>query len=554
MSDEFDYIVIGAGSAGCVLANRLSAGDATVCVLEAGGPDRHPFIHIPAGFMKTLTSPAVNWLYQTEPSDGTAGRSIPTPRGKTLGGSGSINGHAYNRGQSLDFDSWAQMGNRGWGYADVLPYFKRSERRIGGNDDGTYHGTEGELAVTDIDATHPLCDAFVEGCVNMGIPRNPDYNGASHEGVGYFQRTIHKGRRVSTARAFLHPVMNRSNLDIRTRAQAEKILFEGKRAVGVRYRKGSKSIEIRARREVILAGGSIASPQLLQVSGVGAGSLLQKIGVPVVHELAAVGENLADHYLVRNASRVKNASSLNERAHGIPLVSEVLRYAFTRKGLLALSPSLVYVFWKSDPALDKGDLQFIVTPASYKDGRPAELEDYPGITIASWPMRPESRGFVRAKTADTRDKPIIQPNYLDHEYDQRLTIAGLRLGREMIRSPEMAKYFVEETTPGDEAQSDDELLHFARTYGTTVFHLMGTCRMGPASDTNSVVDDELKVHGTEGLRVVDASVIPAAHSTNTNAATIMIAEKASDMILGKEPLPAVSVPPTPESDSTVSAA
>lgn len=542
MSDEFDYIIIGAGSAGCVLANRLSAGDATVCVLEAGGPDRHPFIHIPAGFMKTLTSPAVNWLYQTEPSDGTAGRSIPTPRGKTLGGSGSINGHAYNRGQSLDFDSWAQMGNRGWGYADILPYFKRSERRIGGSDDGTYHGTDGELAVTDIDATHPLCDAFVEGCVSMGIPRNPDYNGATHEGVGYFQRTIHKGRRVSTARAMLHPAMKRPNLEVRTRAQAEKILFEGKRAVGVRYRQGGTSIEIRARREIILSGGSIASPQLLQVSGVGPGQLLQDIGVPVVHELAAVGENLADHYLVRNASRVKNAPSLNERARGLPLVSEVLRYAFQRKGLLALSPSLVYVFWKSDPALDKGDLQFIFTPASYKDGRPAELEYYPGMTIASWPMRPESRGYVRAKTADTRDKPAIQPNYLDHEYDQRLTIAGLRLGRQMVRSAEMADIFVEETTPGDDIQSDDELLHFARTYGTTVFHLMGTCRMGPDNDANAVVDDQLRVRGVEGLRVADASVIPAAHSTNTNAATIMIAEKASDMILGKAPLPAASLP------------
>lgn len=542
MSDEFDFIVIGAGSAGCVLANRLSAGDDTVCVLEAGGPDRHPFIHIPAGFMKTLTSPAVNWLHATEPSEGTAGRSIPTPRGKTLGGSGSINGHAYNRGQSMDFDSWSQMGNRGWGYADVLPYFKRSERRIGGNDDGTYHGTDGELEVTDIDATHPLCDAFVEGCVNMGIPRNPDYNGATHEGVGYFQRTIRNGRRVSPATAFLHPVMNRPNLDVRTRAHVEKILFEGKRAVGVRYRQGGRSVEIRARREIVLSGGSVASPQLLQVSGVGPGKLLQELGVPVVRELAAVGENLADHYLVRNASRVQNAPSLNERARGLGLVSEVIRYAIRRKGLLALSPSLVYVFWKSDPALDKGDLQFIFTPASYKDGRPAELESYPGMTIASWPMRPQSRGYVRAKTADTRDKPAIQPNYLDHEYDQRLTIAGLRLGREMVHTPEMADIFVEETTPGADIQSDDELLHFARTYGTTVFHLMGTCRMGPENETNAVVDDQLRVRGVEGLRVADASVIPAAHSTNTNAATIMIAEKASDMILGKAPLPAAQLP------------
>ncbi|MBO6784701.1 MAG: GMC family oxidoreductase N-terminal domain-containing protein [Alphaproteobacteria bacterium] len=542
MTDSFDYVIVGAGSAGSVLANRLSAGDATVCVLEAGGRDRHPFIHIPAGFMKTLTSPSVNWLYETEPSTGTAGRSIPAPRGKTLGGSSSINGHVYNRGQSMDFDSWAQMGNRGWGYADVLPYFRRGERRIGGSDDGTYHGTDGELTVTDIDATHPLCDAFVEGCVNMGIPYNPDYNGATHEGVGYFQRTIHRGRRVSAATSFLHPAMNRPNLEVRTRAQVEKILFDGRRAVGVRYRKGGRSVEVRARREIVLSGGAIASPQILQVSGIGPARLLGEIGVPVIHDLPAVGENLSDHYLARNAARVHNAPSLNERARGLALVSEVFTYATRRTGLLALSPSLVHVFWKSDPALDKGDLQFIFTPASYKDGRPAELETYPGMTIASWPMRPQSRGYVRAKSSDTRDKPAIQPNYLDHEYDQRLTIAGLRLGREMIRTPEMASIFVEETTPGEDVQSDDELLHFARTYGTTVFHLMGSCRMGPDSDPNCVVDDELRVRGVEGLRVADASVIPAAHSTNTNAATIMIAEKASDMILGKPPLPAAQIP------------
>jgi choline dehydrogenase len=541
MADEFDYIIIGAGSAGCVLANRLSAGDATVCVLEAGGPDRHPWIHIPAGFMKTLTHPAVNWLYQTEPSAGTAGRSIPTPRGKTLGGSGSINGHAYNRGQRMDFDSWSQLGNRGWGYADILPYFKRTERRIGGSDDGTYHGRDGELPVTDLGETHPICEAFIGGCVAMGIPRNPDYNGAQHEGVGYFQRTINKGRRMSTARMLLHPVMNRPNLDVRTRAHVERIVFEGKRAVGVRYWRGGQSIEVRARREIVLSGGAIASPQLLQASGVGPGKLLREIGVEVVHDSPAVGENLTDHYLVRNASRVRNAPTLNERARGLALVSEVAKYALRRKGILAYSPSLVYVFWKSDPSLDAGDLQFIFTPASYKDGRVAELDDYPGMTIASWPMRPESRGYVRAKSTDTRDKPAIQPNYLDAEYDRRLTLAGLRLGRRMVQSPEMADLYDREMVPGVDVQNDDEMLDFARSYGTTVFHLMSTCRMGPDDDPNCVVNDRLQVRGIEGLRVADASVMPRPLSTNTNAATIMIAEKASDMILGKEPLPAAPV-------------
>lgn len=553
MSDEFDYIIVGAGSAGCVLANRLSADGDTVCLLEAGSRDLHPYVHIPAGFMKALTSPALNWLYDTEPSEGTNGRRIPAPRGKTLGGSSAINGHVYNRGQRLDFDSWAQMGNRGWGYADVLPYFKRSERRIGPGDD-LYRGRDGELPVTDIDWRNPVCDAFIEACAAMGVPRHADYNGATHASTGYMQRTIHKQRRMSTAVSFLNPVRHRQNLHISTNSHAEQILFEGNRAVGVRYRRGRKSITARARKEVIVSAGAIASPQLLQVSGIGAGGHLQEIGVPVIRDLPAVGENLADHFGVRIASRVKNDKTFNALSRGLPLAGEIAKYVLGRQSILALSPTLSYAFWKTNAALDSPDLQIIFTPASYKVGVPSELEDYPGMTIACWPQRPESRGFVRARTGDTGDKPEIQPNYLSAEYDQRVMLAGLKMCRQILRAPEMAHFFDHEVEPGEAVQSDDEILDFARSLGTTIYHLMGTCRMGPASDTNSVVNDELKVHGTEGLRVVDASVIPAAHSTNTNAATIMIAEKASDMILGKAPLPAVSVPPTPESDSTVSAA
>jgi len=540
MADEFDYIIIGAGSAGSVLANRLSGGAATVCLLEAGPPDRNPWIHIPAGFMKTLTNPKVNWLYESEPSEGTAGRRVYAPRGKTLGGSSSINGHVYNRGQRMDFDSWAQQGNRGWGYADVLPYFKRSERRIGPADEG-YHGYDGELTVTDIDRHDPICDAFVDGAVGLGIPRNPDYNGAAQAGVGYFQRAINKGRRVSTARAFLHPVKHRPNLDIRTDAHAQRILFDGKRAVGVRYRQGDRELEIRARREIVLSSGAIGSPQLLQISGVGPAALLKEIGVPVVHDLPAVGENLTDHYGVRMAAQVKNGRTLNERARGLSLIAEVANYALRRKGLLAMTPSQVFVFWKSHAAMDLPDLQLIFTPASYKDGKIAQLDEYPGMTAAIFAMRPLSRGFVRARTADASDKPAIQPNYLAHEYDRQITVAGLRLERQLLRTPELARYFDHEAVPGDAVQSDDELLDFARRYGTTVFHLMGTCRMGPAAERNSVVGDELKVHGIEGLRVVDASVMPAMPSANTNAATIMIAEKASDMILGQPPLPAATL-------------
>jgi choline dehydrogenase len=541
MSDEFDYIIIGAGSAGSVLANRLSAGDATVCLLEAGGRDISPMIHIPAGFMKTLTDKRVNWLYHSEPSEGTAGRTIHAPRGKVLGGSSSINGHVYNRGLHSDFNTWAQMGNRGWSYADVLPYFKLSERRVGGNDTD-YHGRNGELPVTDIDDKDPICEAFFDGVEKMGIPRNPDYNGATQAGVGYVQRTIHNGRRMSAAVSFLNPVRHRKNLDIRTNAHVERILFEGRRAVGVCYQRGGKTIDIRARREIILSGGAVASPQILQVSGIGPGSLLRDIGVPVIHDLPAVGENLADHYAVRIASRIHGARSINERARGLALGREIGKWLLTRKGILSLSPSLAYVFWKSHQSLEEPDLQFIFTPASYKQGVPSQLEDYPGITIACWPMRPQSRGYVRAKSANTADAPEIQPNYLALESDQHILLAGLKLCRQMIQTPELAPIYDHETMPGKDIQSDDEIMDFARNMGTTVFHLMGSCRMGPSGETNSVVDDQLRVHGIEGLRVVDASVMPTTHSTNTNAATIMIAEKASDMIMGKSPLPAAAVP------------
>ncbi|MBO6782540.1 MAG: GMC family oxidoreductase N-terminal domain-containing protein, partial [Alphaproteobacteria bacterium] len=419
MADEFDFVIVGAGSAGCVLANRLSADGDTVCLLEAGARDLHPYIHIPAGFMKALTSPALNWLYETEPGEGTNGRRIPAPRGKALGGSSAINGHVYNRGQRMDFDSWSQMGNRGWGYADVLPYFKRSERRIGGNDDGTYHGRDGELPVTDLDWSHPVCDAFIEACAAMGVPKHADYNGATHASTGYFQRTIHRNRRMSTAVTFLNPARRRQNLHIETSAQAERILFEGNRATGVRYRRGNRSHEVRARREVIVSAGAIASPQLLQVSGIGAGEHLQNIGVPIVRDLPAVGENLSDHFGVRVACRVQNDRTFNALSRGLPLAGEIAKYFLGRQSILALSPTLSYAFWKTNEALDSPDLQIIFTPASYKVGVPSELEDYPGMTIACWPQRPESRGHVRAKTGDTRDKPLIQPNYLTAEYDQR---------------------------------------------------------------------------------------------------------------------------------------
>jgi len=538
--DEFDYIIIGAGSAGSVLANRLSAGDTTVCLLEAGGPDRNLFIHMPAGFIKTLANPRLNWLYETEPSEGTAGRGIPTPRGKTLGGSSSINGHIYNRGQRMDFDTWAQMGNRGWGFADVVPYFRRSERRIGDGDD-TYRGRDGELVVTDVDRRDPVTDAFIDGAVRYGIPRGLDYNGAVQEGVGYFQRTIHNGRRVSTARAFLNPVRRRPNLEIQTGVQVTRIVFQGRRATGVFCRRDGTQREVRARREVLLAAGAIASPQILQVSGIGPADLLTDIGVAPVQVLPGVGENLSDHFGVRLSARLANIETINERSKGLPLAVEALKYALLRKGVLAQSPGIAVALCKSNPGLDYPDLQVIFAPASYKESAVYELDDFPGMTTGVWPMRPESRGYVQARSANTGDKPLIQPNYLEAEADRHLLLDGMRLARRLLQSQKLSEWYVHETSPGESAQSDDELLNFARERGTTIFHLMGSCKMGPSQDAMAVVSDELKVHGLEGLRVVDASIIPTAHSANTNAATIMIAEKAADMILGKPPLPAAPV-------------
>ena len=534
--DAFDYVIVGAGSAGSVLANRLSEDETTtVCVLEAGPSDWHPFIHIPAGFMYTMVNPRVNWMYQTEPSEWTGGRSIMAPRGKTLGGSSSINGHVFNRGQRLDFDTWAQRGNRGWGYADVLPYFRRMERRVGEGDD-TFRGRDGKLTVTDLEWRHPLCEAFIEGAVSLGIPRNPDYNGARQEGVAYVQRAVQGGLRMSAARAFLRPAMRRGNLTVLTHAHATQIMLEGKRATGVRYRKGgAKGVEtqVAARREVILSGGSINSPQLLQLSGIGPAPLLQSLGVSVRHALAGVGENLRDHYAPRFVARVKNSDSINERARGLRLGAEIVKWLLTRKGIVSLNPTLVYCFWRSHEALENGDLQLTFTPASYKEGVQSQLEDYPGMTVASWQQRPDSRGFVRARSADPFAAPVIQPNYLAEASDRHVLLAGMRLARRLLASQPMSHYYEREEFPGPNVQSDDELLGAAKERGTTTFHLMGSCRMGPMTDTTAVVDDQLRVHGLEGLRVVDASIMPTMPSANLNAATIMIAEKASDMIRGR---------------------
>ncbi|CCE12030.1 putative choline (or alcohol) dehydrogenase [Bradyrhizobium sp. STM 3843] len=533
--DTFDYVIVGAGSAGCVLANRLSEDPSvTVCVLEAGPRDWHPYIHLPAGFIKTFYMKSINWGYQQEPGPYTGGRSIYAPRGKTLGGSSSINGHIYNRGQRQDFDTWAQMGNRGWSYADILPYFKRMEKRIGLGDEA-YRGRDGSLTVTTMEWKDTLCEAFMDGAISLGIPRNPDYNGAIQEGVSYVQRTIQNGRRVSSATAFLRPASRRPNVEIRTNAHATGVILDGKRAVGVRYSRGGRGgvpMEVRARKEVILSGGAYNSPQLLQLSGIGAPDLLREHGIEVRHALNSVGEGLQDHYAPRTVARVKNIKTINELARGVNLWGEALKWAVTRRGILSLSPTMVYCFWHSGETAESSDLQLTFTPASYKEGVQGQLEDEPGMTVASWQQRPESRGYLRLRSADPFAPPVIQTNYLTAELDRRVVVAGMKLARRLLASAPLAPYYAYEDFPGPKVSRDDELLAAATERGTTTFHPGCTCRMGPADSTWAVVDDHLRVHGLEGLRVVDASVMPRMISANLNASTLMIADKAGDLIRG----------------------
>jgi choline dehydrogenase len=535
-SDTFDYVIVGAGAAGSVLANRLTSDPgATVCVLEAGPPDRHPFIHVPAGFVKTLSDPGVTWQFRTTPTANTGGRGIATTQGRTLGGSSSINGMIYNRGQPADLDAWAQRGNRGWGYADCLPYYRRGEDRQGDADD-TRGRTEGAIPVTDMDWIHPVSEAFIAGCLGLGIPRARDYNAGDQAGVGYFQRTIRNGRRVSAAVAFLRPAMARDALEVRTNARASRILFEGRRAVGVQYRAapGAPPRNVRARREVILSAGTVNTARLLQVSGVGPADLLGGLGVPVVHELRGVGANFRDHYAARFVMRARpGVETLNELSRGLRLGAQIARWAIGRPNILATAPSHVHVFWKSFAGLDQPDLQCVFTPGSYAAGKVYILDDYPGVTAGAWQHRPESHGWVRARSADVFEDPDINPNYLSDPLDVQVHLGGMRLLRRMLGTPELGRFLEAETLPGPQAQTDDELLDFSRRNGSTTYHLIGTARMGPASDPTAVVDDRLRVHGMEALRVVDASIMPSMPSANTYATTLMIAEKAADFIRGR---------------------
>lgn len=539
MADNFDYIIVGAGSSGCVLANRLSANHKnSVCVLEAGPPDWNPFIHIPAGFMKTLVNPNVNWLFKSEPSWGTDGRVIDIPRGKTLGGSSSINGMVFNRGQNLDFDVWAQKGNKGWSYSDLLPYFKKYEKRLGEFDD-VYRGTQGELPITDLEYRDPLCEAFIKSAIEQGIPLNKDYNGKLQEGVSYVQRTTRGRFRVSAAKAFLKPAKSRKNLQIITNAFVTKINFNNKTAIGVEYLiggRGGKKINLKANKEIILSSGVIKSPHILHMSGVGPVEDLKKLGIDVIHDLKGVGMNLRDHFAPRLTARAKNVETVNEKSRGFKLLKEIGKYIIGKQSIVNLSPTLVYCFWHSNEEIRNHDLQMTFTPASYKEGVQSTLDTEPGFTVTAWQQRPESLGWIKSKTNDPFDAPLIQPNYLDAEEDKRVVVAGLKLSRRLMHSKALSHYFDYEVYPGIEKQSDEELLQVARERGTTTYHQMGTCRMGPKTDPTAVVDDNLKVYGLNNLRVIDASIMPTMLSANLHSGATLIGEKGSDLVLGKDPI------------------
>jgi choline dehydrogenase len=525
---SFDYIVVGAGSAGCVLANRLTAsGRHRVLLLEAGGEDRNIWIHVPIGYARLFADAKHNWLYNSEPEPELNGRQIIQPRGKVMGGSSSINGLLYIRGQAEDFNHWRQLGNAGWSFDDVLPYFRRSEDQQRGADE--LHGVGGPLSVRDVSEGHPLCEAFIEACEQAGLPRTDDFNGGSQEGAGYFQLTTRNGRRWSTARGYLKPARKRGNLAVVSNALTTRILFEGRRAAGVEYRKDGATQTARASAEVIVSGGAFNSPQLLQLSGVGPADLLQQHGIEVIADMKGVGADLQDHYQARFNYRATTRNTINDMMGSLTArVAAGLRYALLRKGFLTIGAGYAGGFFKTDPSMATPDVQlhFILFSA---DAVGQKLHPWPGFLASVCQLRPESRGFVRIKSADPAQAPAIQPRYMTAQADRDCMVAGMQLLRRVMGQPAMARFIDEELTPGPKVASDAELLEFARAKGTTVFHPTSTCRMG--SDVTAVVDERLRVHGFTGLRVADASIMPTVVSGNTNAACVMIGEKASDMIL-----------------------
>jgi choline dehydrogenase len=525
---EFDYVIVGAGSAGCVLANRLSAdGRNSVLLLEAGPRDTNLWIHVPLGYGKLFKEKTVNWMYQTEPEPGLDGRTVFQPRGKVLGGSSSINGLLYVRGQHEDYDRWRQRGNAGWGYDDVLPYFKKAENQQRGAD--KYHGVGGPLPVSNLGHPDPLSAAFIDAAAETGLPVNPDFNGATQEGAGFFQTTTQGGRRASTAVAYLRPAKGRSNLRVETAALAQRILFEGRRARAVEYRQGGTLRTASARKEVLVSSGAYNSPQLLQLSGVGPAELLKQHGINVVLDAPGVGNDLQDHLQVRLVMQCAQRITLNDILnHPVRRVMAGARYAAFRKGPLTIAAGTSGAFFKTNPRLASPDVQIHFLPFS-TDKMGEKMHSFSGFSASVCQLRPESRGSLRIKSADPTVPPEIRINYLATETDRAAFVEGIKMLRRILAAPALKPFVVGEVEPGPKIASDEEILNFCRQRGSTVYHPTSTCRMG--NDPLAVVDQRLCVRGIEGLRVVDASIMPDLMSGNTNAPTIMIAEKASDMIL-----------------------
>lgn len=526
-AETYDYIIIGAGSAGCVLANRLTdSGRHKVLLLEAGGPDKNLWIHIPLGYGKLFKNKNVNWMYQTEPEPELNNRRIFQPRGKVLGGSSSINGLIYLRGQREDFDNWRQLGNPGWGFDDVLPYFKKSEDHQRGAN--SFHSTGGGLSVS-YPAAHPLCDAFIHAGIESGLPLREDFNTGEMEGVGYFPTTTRNGRRCSTAVAFLRPALGRANLTVRTHALAQKILFEGTRAVGVQYAHAGQVKQARAGREVILSGGAINSPQLLQLSGWGPAALLQRHGIPVIADVPAIGAQLQDHFQVRMVFKSKQKITINDSYHSLRgRVRMAYDYLVHRSGPLTSAAGYATAFFKTEPRYSTPDCEvhFILFST---DKMGESLHRFSGFTASVCQLRPESRGSVQIRSANPADAPEIRVNYLSATADQQANVNALKRLRAIMQAPAMRDYLLAEAQPGDDVRTDAELLAYCREAGSTIYHPTGTCAMGEGP--GNVVSPRLSVHGASGLRVVDGSIMPRLISANTNAAIIMIGEKAADMIL-----------------------
>ncbi len=525
---EFDFIIVGAGSAGCTLASRLSEnGKYKICLMEAGGKDNNPWIHVPIGYAKLFTNKNVNWLYQTKNDDGWVKRSMAAPRGKVLGGSSSINGMIYIRGQKEDYNHWRQLGNTGWSYDDILPYFKKAEIQERGQNE--FHGISGNLHVSDHKDNHPLAKAYVDAAVEEGFKANNDFNGETQEGFGPYQWTTYKGRRWSAAKAYLSDVKKKKNVTIITGAHATKIIFDQKVAKEIEYKKDGKLYVVRAKKEIILSLGAFNSPQLLQLSGIGPKKLLDSYGIETVRELKGVGENLQDHINAPVIFQLNKPFTVNDVYNNFSRrIGAGLEYIFKRQGMLSMGVAYAGGFFKTNETFETPDIQSLVLMFSTTaiGGAPHK---YPGVTVVCTLLRPESRGYVKITSSDPLSPPEIAPNYLSVESDRQKLIDAIRIVRRICENKNFSKYVVQEKYPGVNKDSDDQLLDYLREMSRTSYHPVGTCKMG--TDDMAVVDNELKVNGVRSLRVVDASIMPTLVSGNTNAPTIMIAEKAADMIL-----------------------